>query len=107
MFSVACRRALLCVLGAAVVSLALSRNVSASTVAVTPPGTTPCRAVASYPTISLAVSSVPAGSLIYICPGTYAEQVVITKKLILEGVAANGSIAGAAVGSNHPGVLVS
>src|ERR1700683_4673256 len=106
MFSVACRRALLCVLGAAVVSLALSRNVSASTVVVTPPSTTPCKNVASYPTISLAVSSVPAGSLIYICPGTYAEQVVITKKLTLEGVAGNGAIAAAASGSNNP-VIVS
>lgn len=102
----ACRRAALCVLGAAFFSLALSLNVSASTVVVTPPNTTPCKNVASYATISLAVSSVPAGSLIYICPGTYAEQVVITKKLNLEGVAGNGAVAGAAVGSNNP-VIVS
>jgi Right handed beta helix region len=106
MFPVACRRAVLCVLGAVVFSLVLSPNVSASTVVVTPPSTTPCKNVASYSTISLAVSSVPAGSLIYICPGTYAEQVVITKKLTLEGVAANGAIAGNAVGSNNP-VIVS
>ena len=99
-------RAALCVLGAAVFSLALSRNVSASTVVVTPPSTTACKNVASYPTISLAVSSVPAGSLIYICPGTYAEQVVITKKLTLEGVAGNGSVGAAASGSNNP-VIVS
>jgi hypothetical protein len=106
MFTVACRRALLCVLGAAVFSLAWSRNVSASTVVVTPPSTTPCKAVASYNTISTAVSSVPAGSLIYICPGTYAEQVVITKKLTLEGVAGNGAVGAAASGSNNP-VIVS
>lgn len=68
-------------------SLALSLNVSASSVVVTPPSTTPCKALPSYNTISLAVSSVPAGSLIYVCPGTYAEQVVITKKLTLQGVA--------------------
>jgi hypothetical protein len=101
-----CRRAALCVLGAAVFSLALSRNVSASSVVVTPPSTTACKALPSYPTISLAVSSVPAGSLIYICPGTYAEQVVITKKLTLEGVAGNGSVGAAASGSNNP-VIVS
>lgn len=101
-----CRRAALCVLGAAVFSLALSRNVSASTVVVTPPSTTPCKNVASYSTISLAVSSVPAGSLIYICPGTYAEQVVITKKLTLTGVAGNGATGTAASGSNNP-VIVS
>jgi hypothetical protein len=49
---------------------------------------------------------VPAGSLIYICPGTYAEQVVITKKLTLEGVAGNGAVGAAASGSNNP-VIVS
>jgi len=106
MFHFVCRRAALCVLGAAVFSLALSRNVSASSVVVTPPSTTACKALPSYPTISLAVGSVPAGSLIYICPGTYAEQVVITKKLTLEGVAGNGSVGAAAAGSNNP-VIVS
>lgn len=106
MRSFMCRRAVLCVLGAAVFSLVLSPNVSASSVVVTPPSTTACKNLASYPTISQAVSSVPAGSLIYICPGTYAEQVVITKKLTLEGVAANGSMGAAAMGSNNP-VIVS
>jgi hypothetical protein len=106
MFPVARRRAAQCVLGAAVFSLVLSSNVSASSVVVTPPSTTPCKALPSYSTISTAVSSVPAGSLIYICPGTYAEQVVITKKLTLEGVAGNGSTGAAASGSNNP-VIVS
>src|ERR1700734_3580452 len=106
MFAFDCRRAALCVLGAVVFSLALSPNVSASSVVVTPPSTTACKALPSYPTISLAVSSVPAGSLIYVCPGTYAEQVVITKKLSLEGVATNGSVGAAATGSNNP-VIVS
>jgi len=45
-----------------------------------------CTNLASYPTIGQAVSSVPAGSTIEICPGTYPEQVVITKKLTLKGV---------------------
>ncbi len=106
MFLVECRRAALCVLGAAFFSLALSLNVSASTVVVTPPSTTACKNLASYPTISQAVSSVPAGSTIFICPGTYAEQVVITKKLSLEGVAGNGGVGAAASGSNNP-VIVS
>jgi hypothetical protein len=106
MFPVSCRRALLCVLGAAVVSLALSRNVSASSVVVTPPSVAACKALPSYNTISVAVSSVPAGSIIYVCPGTYAEQVVITKKLTLEGVAGNGGTGATASGSNNP-VIVS
>jgi hypothetical protein len=107
MRSFMCRRAALRILGAAVFSLALSPNVLASTVVVvTPPSTTPCKAVASYNTISQAVSSVPAGSVIYICPGTYAEQVVITKKLTLEGVAGNGATGVTASGPNNP-VIVS
>jgi hypothetical protein len=42
----------------------------------------------SFLTISAAVSSVPAGSTIDVCPGTYAEQVAINKPLNLVGVAA-------------------
>jgi len=41
--------------------------------------------VQSYPTISAAVSSVPAGSTVDVCPGTYAEQVTITVPLTLIG----------------------
>jgi hypothetical protein len=106
MFPVSCRRALLCVLGAAVFSLVLSGNASASSVVVTPPSVAACKALPSYNTISVAVSSVPAGSIIYVCPGTYAEQVVITKKLTLEGVAGNGGTGGSATGQNNP-VIVS
>jgi hypothetical protein len=106
MLSFVCRRTALCLLAAAVFSLAVSRNASASTVVVTPPNTTACKNVASYPTISQAVSGVPAGSTIYVCPGTYAEQVVINKHLTLEGVAGNGSTGVSASGSNNP-VIVS
>lgn len=42
----------------------------------------------SYPTISAAVSAVSAGSTVDVCPGTYAEQVTITKQLNLVGVTA-------------------
>jgi hypothetical protein len=53
--------------------------------------------VQAYPTISQAVSAVPSGSTILVCPGTYAEQVIITQPLTLRGVqsgnAANPTIA--------------
>jgi hypothetical protein len=41
----------------------------------------------SFTTISAAVSSVPPGSTILVCPGTYAEQVVIAQPLTLQGIA--------------------
>jgi hypothetical protein len=100
------RRAIVCTLGAFVLAFTLSLNVSASTVVVTPTGVPACRALPSYSTISQAVSSVPAGSTVFVCPGTYAEQVVITKKLTLTGVSANGLMGATASGSNNP-VIVS
>ena len=39
----------------------------------------------SYNTISAAVAAVPAGSTVFICPGTYPEQVTITSSLTLTG----------------------
>jgi len=47
----------------------------------------------SYSTISMAVSSVPPGSTIEVCPGNYPEQVLITQPLTLEGVSSAGSAA--------------
>jgi parallel beta-helix repeat protein len=48
-----------------------------------------CKAgLTSYPTIQKAVNSAPAGSIIDVCPGTYPEQVSITKNLTLIGVLA-------------------
>jgi len=44
--------------------------------------------LATFSTISAAVSAVPPGSTIQVCPGTYAEQVTITQPLNLEGVTA-------------------
>ena len=41
----------------------------------------------SYPTISAAVSAVPPGSTVQVCPGIYPEQVTITVPLNLTGVA--------------------
>jgi hypothetical protein len=45
----------------------------------------------SYSTISQAVSSVPSGSTIEVCPGNYPEQVLITQPLTLQGVSSQGS----------------
>jgi hypothetical protein len=43
--------------------------------------------VPSFATISAAVSSVPPGSTILVCPGSYPEQVTITQSLTLVGIA--------------------
>ena len=46
----------------------------------------------SFQTISAAVNAASvAGTTIYVCPGTYPEQVLITKKVILEGVVSGNS----------------
>jgi hypothetical protein len=94
------RRAALILL-AAVFSCGLIQRAGAATVVV---GS--CKLLASYPTISQAVSSVPPNSTIYICPGTYMEQVLITKNLTLTGVSSNGLAGGGAAGFYNP-VIVS
>jgi hypothetical protein len=43
-----------------------------------------------YSTIQSAVSAASAGEVIYICPGTYPEQVRITTSLTLEGLTSGG-----------------
>jgi hypothetical protein len=48
-----------------------------------------------YATISQAVSSVPSGATIEVCPGKYPEQVLITQPLTLEGIAVGSSDAAA------------
>lgn len=46
----------------------------------------------SYDSLTDAVQGVPAGSTIQVCPGSYAEQVVIDKSLTLKGIASgNGA----------------
>jgi parallel beta-helix repeat protein len=64
-----------------------------------------CTNLAFYPTITQAVNSVPQNSTIKICPGTYAEQVLITKNLSLVGVAGNGQTGAAATGANNPTIV--
>ena len=100
------RPAVLSILGAVVVACFLPLSLFAATVVVTPPGTTPCKNLAQYPTITAAVNGVPPNSTIYICPGTYAEQVMIAKKLTLIGESSNGSAGSTAMGANNP-VIVS
>jgi hypothetical protein len=52
-----------------------------------------CTNFVFFTSIQSAVTAAPAGSTIEVCPGTYYEQVTITKKLTLIGVAntANGT----------------
>jgi len=64
---------------------ALSGQAFSSTVAV---GS--CTSLPNYATIQQAVNGSPAGSTIQICPGTYREQVVISEKLTLKGIAYAG-----------------
>ncbi|HEX4426118.1 MAG TPA: hypothetical protein VH079_12020 [Terriglobales bacterium] len=45
-----------------------------------------CASFPKYPTIQQAVSSVPAGATVGVCPGTYPEQVVITRNVTLKGL---------------------
>lgn len=46
----------------------------------------------SYDSLTDAVQGVPAGSTIQVCPGSYAEQIVIDKSLTLKGIASgNGA----------------
>jgi parallel beta-helix repeat protein len=50
----------------------------------------------SYPTINAAMAAAPAGSSILVCPGTYAEQLIMSKQLTLHGMT-TGNASGAVV----------
>jgi hypothetical protein len=104
---VRCRSFVTTVLSMAAFACFLPFHLSASTVQVYPTGGTPCVAgvTTTFNSISAAVAGVVANSTIYICPGTYAEQVVITKKLTLIGVSGNGLAGSSASGSNNPVVV--
>jgi pectin methylesterase-like acyl-CoA thioesterase len=43
-----------------------------------------CKPGSNFSNISSAVSTVPAGSIVLVCPGTYKEQVRITKPKLSE-----------------------
>jgi parallel beta-helix repeat protein len=70
---------------ASVALVALSGQAYAKTVIV---GT--CVAGTQYPTIQAAVTASAAATIIEVCPGIYPEQVVITKKLTVEGISSGG-----------------
>jgi hypothetical protein len=61
-----------------------------------------CKNLVQFTTIQAAVNASPAGSTAFICPGTYAEQVVITKNFTLVGVSSLGTSGAAAAGFNNP-----
>ncbi len=46
---------------------------------------------ANYPTISAALTGAPAGATIDICPGTYPEQLTVTRNVSLVGVSVGNS----------------
>ncbi len=48
-----------------------------------------------FATIQAAVSAVPFGATVLVCPGTYPEQVTITQPLTLKGV--TDGVSGAAI----------
>jgi hypothetical protein len=47
--------------------------------------------VGAFGSINAAVAAVLAGSIVDVCPGTYAEQVIISKALTLQGISASDS----------------
>jgi hypothetical protein len=78
-----------------------AQMLSASTVYVGSCG--PAKAT-SYATIQQAVTAVPAASVIFVCPGTYPEQVTITKNLTLKGLL-SGTADAAVITSPAGGVV--
>jgi parallel beta-helix repeat protein len=66
-----------------------------TTLAATPPVFVgQCKApTLGYSTIAAAVTAAPAGGTVVICPGTYPEQITITKNLTLNGITSGNSSA--------------
>lgn len=58
----------------------------------------------SFATITAAINSVPASSTIFVCPGSYPEQITINKRLTLKG--ANNGATGAAIITAPAGGIV-
>jgi hypothetical protein len=50
-----------------------------------------CTHTPNFSSIQTAVTSVPAGSIIEVCPDTYAEQITISQPLTLRGISVNNS----------------
>jgi hypothetical protein len=86
---VVCRRAALPILGAVAFTCFLAQSAWAANVAV---GN--CTTLTkTYSTIQAAVTLSAPGTIIEICPGIYPEQVVITRRLVLQGVASGSGAA--------------
>jgi parallel beta-helix repeat protein len=69
---------------ASLASIAQAQPVPATSVVVGPSSCMPNKT--HYSTIQSAVSAVPAGSTVFVCPGTYPEQVTIDSPVTLSGV---------------------
>src|ERR1035438_5541749 len=65
-----------------------------------------CKTGVQFATIQLAVNASPSGGTIDVCPGTYSEQVLITKRLTLTGIPNAGGTQDAAVISPPAGGMV-
>jgi parallel beta-helix repeat protein len=65
-----------------------------------------CKTGVQFATIQLAVNASPSGGTIDVCPGTYPEQVLITKRLTLTGIPTAGGTQDAAVISPPAGGMV-
>jgi hypothetical protein len=50
-----------------------------------------CAGTPNFTTITAALATTPAPSVVEVCPGTYPEQLVISKAVKLEGIAASGA----------------
>ena len=75
--------------------------VPSGTYAVNPMGVVSCIAATNYyNTISSAIAAAPSGAVIHVCPGTYAEQVTITKPVTVVGI-----VTGSAPNYNYPTVV--
>jgi hypothetical protein len=61
-----------------------------------------CKSGVQWSTIQSAINAAPSGATIYICPGTYTEQLLINKSLTLTGDASNGSFGINANGAVNP-----
>jgi hypothetical protein len=72
----------------AFLSLGITGAASAATVTVGKPST-PCPD-AQYSSINEAVEAAAAGDVIAICPGVYAEQILISKPLTIRGISVEG-----------------
>lgn len=58
----------------------------------------------SFPTIQLAVNSIPVGGTIQVCPGFYPEQVTVNKNLTIKGIAVGNQ--GAAIVTSPVGGVI-